>query len=425
MNKTGAFLVSLSLILLSACAPSSSEVASNSGNANENANKQTGNTTASNEVITISWWDPINVTNTVAQMDKIFAEYEKEHPNVKINRTYIPNTDYKKKVLMSHAGNQLPDILWVDSPEHQSMAAAGIFSDLTEEVKSWEFKDQFFSGPWASTVYKEKNYGIPVYSNNLALFYNEDMLKEAGVTPPTNWEELKTAAQKLTKPGVSGFIASAIKTEHGLFQFLPFVWQAGSDLTNFNSPGTIEALNLWKEMIDNGSMTKEVLGLDQSNTALTFISGKAAMMVNGPWQFPNLAKDAKFKWGVVTLPGHKQDATILGGYNYGVSSNTKHKDIAWDIIKFAEESERKKELLKATGHLPARKDLITDPVWANNPNFKVFADGMEVAKPRAYGADYLKISEYAQDVMQQVFTGSKSAEDAVKEADAKIKPLLP
>ncbi|NOK24017.1 extracellular solute-binding protein, partial [Corallococcus carmarthensis] len=185
----------------------------------------------------------------------------------------------------------------------------------------------------SSTVYKDKNYGVPNSSNNLALYYNVDMLEQAGVKPPADWNELLDAAKKLTKQGVYGMSVSAVRTEQGTFQFLPFVWQSGSDVTQFNSPGTVEAIKLWKELLDSGAMSKEILGQDQQASMLQFAAGNTAMMVNGTWQIPVLKKEAKFQWDIVPLPVNKQGGTILGGENWAITSTSKHKDIAWDIVK--------------------------------------------------------------------------------------------
>ncbi|WP_248930089.1 ABC transporter substrate-binding protein [Paenibacillus hamazuiensis] len=415
VKKLSLIASALALLTTSACAPESSAPPGDKA-------QPSGKSAA--EQITVTWWDYMNSDAMVGALNKVIDDYQKSHPNVKIERTYVPFGDLKNKLLLGSAAGQLPDIVWLDNPDHQAFAAAGVLADITQEVKEWGQADQYYKGPWSSTVYKDKNYGIPNSSNNLALFYNEDMLNAAGVKPPTNWNELKDAAKKLTKPGVYGFAASAIRNEQGTFQFLPFVWQAGADLTNFNSPGTVEAVKLWKEMIDNGSMSKEVIGQDQQATMLQFVAGNVAMMVNGTWQIPPLQKDAKFKWGIVPLPVNKQGGTILGGENWAITSTTKHKDVAWDIVKFAQQPEYLKAFLKAAGRLPSRKDLIKDPIWQEDKLMKIFADTMDVAKARAYGPNYPKISDAVQEMLQQVLSGYKSPEDAVKETDAKIKPLL-
>jgi len=422
----------LAMLALVACNAASTEAppasegteSETAANGSENA---AGNAAepAAEDTVTITWWDYMSAEAIVGALTTIIEEYEAANPHVNIERTYVPFGDLKNKLLLGSAAGQLPDVIWIDNPDHQAFAAAGVLADITKEVEEWGEAEHFFEGPWSSTMYDGKNYGIPNSSNNLALYYNADMLEAAGVEPPKTWDELVVAAEKLTKPGVYGFAASAVRNEQGTFQFLPFVWQAGADLTSFDSQGTVDAIALWKTMVDGGYMSKEVLTQDQQAIMLQFVAGNVAMMVNGTWQIPALEKDATFNWDIVTLPTKAQGGTILGGENWAITSTSKHKDVAWDIIKFAQQPEYLKTYLQAAGRLPSRKDLIEDPFWQENERLKIFADGMATAKARAYGPDYPKISEAVQEMIHQVLTGVKSPEDAVKEADGKIKPLLP
>ncbi|OXM82926.1 hypothetical protein CF651_28375 [Paenibacillus rigui] len=400
-------------LLLTACAPSGEAPKSNSANGQAGGDK-----------VTIQWWDSMTSEATQGALKKIIADYETAHPNVKIERTFVSFADIKNKLLLGAAGNQMPDIVWIDNPDHQAFAAAGILADISNEVKAWGQADKYFEGPWSSTMYKGKNYGVPIGSNDLALYYNVDMLKAAGVNPPKTWAELLDAAKKLTKQDVYGFSMTAVKTEEGTFQFLPLMYQAGSDIPNFNSQGTIDAANLLKNMASNGYMSKEVINQKQSDTVVQFSTGKVAMMINGTWQIPLLRKEGKVNWDVVELPVNKQGGTILGGENWAITAASKHKDVAFDVIKFANEPDRLKTFLKAAGRLPARSDYLNDPFWQEDKQLKVFADAMKVAKARAYGPNYPKISEAIQMMMQEVITGAKTPEAAVKDADAKIKPNL-
>lgn len=129
----------------------------------------------------ITWWDYMSSDEMVEALTKVIDDYQKANPHVKIERTYVPFGDLKNKLLLGSAAGQLPDIVWIDNPDHQAFAAAGVLADITAEVKEWGQADQYFDGPWSSTVYKDKNYGVPNSSNNLALYYNVDMLEQAGV----------------------------------------------------------------------------------------------------------------------------------------------------------------------------------------------------------------------------------------------------
>lgn len=413
-KKVISLLITTLLLILSAC---------NSTETSEQE-KNTGKNSQGEDVVTLTWWNSVDDDAEAKALDDLVAKYEEANPNINIERSYVPFADIKNKLLTSSVASELPDIVWVDNPDHQAFSAANIFADVTKEVEAWGQADQYFDGPWSSTTYKGKNYGVPVSSNNLALFYNADMLKEAGVKPPTTWDELKEAAKTLTKPGVFGISVAAKQDETATFQFLPWIWQAGSDLNNFNSQGTIEAITLWKEMIDNGSMSRESITVSQGDTKLQFVNQKTAMMINGTWNLNSELQDVDFEWGIVPLPKNKEEATILGGFNWAITSSSEHKQEAWEFIEFSAEPENVRELVQTSGRLPSRKDLIQEAYWQEE-HMKVFSDSMENAKARAYGPKYPQISSEVQQMIHEVLTGTKPIEEAVKEADEKIKPVLP
>ncbi len=55
------------------------------------------------------------------------------------------------------------------------------------------------------------------------MFYNVDMLKAAGINPPTTWAQLQADAKTLTKPGQYGFAFSGVNTFEGTWQFMPWM----------------------------------------------------------------------------------------------------------------------------------------------------------------------------------------------------------
>ena len=92
---------------------------------------------------------------------------------------------------MGMAASDLPDIVIIDNPDHAAYAKMGLFADITDKVKAISGIDQFFDGPMKSATLDGKIYGLPFASNNIALFYNSDMLDKAGIKPPQTWMILR------------------------------------------------------------------------------------------------------------------------------------------------------------------------------------------------------------------------------------------
>ena len=145
-----------------------------------------------------------------------------------------------------------------------AVAAAGALADISAYVKEWGQGDQFLAGPWNSTMYEGKNYGIPLGSNTVVLWINTDMAKAAGLDiakPPKTWAEFATWAEKMTnkEKGVYGTALLAKKDETGTFLFLPWVLQNGADLDTIDSPEAIAALAFWTDLVNKGYAPKSAI----------------------------------------------------------------------------------------------------------------------------------------------------------------------
>lgn len=382
-------------------------------------------TASAQDQVTLTWWDYYDGANADA-LQKQLASYASVKPNVKIERTYIPFADLKQKLLQGAAAGDLPDIVVIDNPDHQAFASLGILEDLTDRISAWGQASTYFEGPWNSTMFQNKNYGIPDNSNCLVLWTNDELLTAGSVEAPKTWDELTAAVTALSKDDVYGLAVSAIKSEEGTFQWLPFLWETGADIPTIDSDGGRKALQLWTDYVKNGWMSKAILNWKQSDVLGQFQNGKAAMMVNGPWQIPVLKADTpNLKWHVSVLPSETQSASILGGENTAIIAGSSNLDAAWDLLTWRQTDEPLKSYLLDAGKLPSKADLAQDKAWTGDPVINVFIEQLKVAKPRAYGDRYPDISTAIQEAIQAAVGGSSSVEDALKKAQATITPLLP
>lgn len=368
---------------------------------------------------TIEVWDYLGqgVSNTA--MEAVVAAFEKAHPSMKVHRTSFAYADLAKAIVQGGVGGQVPDVAIVDVVDNQNFAALGLLKDLGD-AKAGE--DDFYPGPWGSTQMDGKTYGLPLNSNNLALYYNKDLLDAAGVQPPTTWAELASVAAATTSGDVTGLAISAIKNEQGTFQFLPFVWQTGGDLDTYETSGA-EALQFLRQMIDDGSMSAAVTNYSQEDARTQFTTGKVAMMMNGPWELANLA-EVSFAWGVVELPAGKEHATGLGGENVVVMQEGPNAEAAVTFVEYLTGSEGAKLYCDESGQLSARPDLAGTLSSTEDPKMQVFEKQLEYAHARAYGRDYAKVSEAVQESMQQALTGAQTPAQAAATAAASLAPLL-
>ena len=99
------------------------------------------------------------------------------------------------------------------------------------------------------------------------------------------------------------------------------MWSNGGDEKNIATPETAEALQLWVDLVKDGSASRSVVNWTQADVNDQFRAGNAAMMINGPWQFPVLNEDKSLNYEVVPTPAPAAGETVvspLGGETWTV-----------------------------------------------------------------------------------------------------------
>ena len=153
------------------------------------------------------------------------------------------------------------------------------------------------------------------------------------------------------------FAMCCLQNEEGTFNFTPWLWSTGATSYDINNDNGIKALTLVKDLVDAGSMSKEVINWTQGDVMNQFISGNIAMMVNGPWQVPTMREQAPdLNWDVTLLPKDAEYASCLGGENFGVIDGD-NVDAALDFLQFATSKDEVASYIDDFGYIAARKDV--------------------------------------------------------------------
>ena len=355
-------------------------------------------------------------------LNEMLDKYNTSQSSYKMTAKYVPFADFKKQLSIGASASELPDLVLLDSPDHASYASMGIFSDLTGKFDI----STYYDGPAASCSIDGKLYGVPFGSNCLALYYNTDMFKEAGIeNPPATWDELKDAAEKLTSGTVSGFAFCSLQNEEGTFNFMPWVWSTGTGSYEIDSEGGIKALKYVKSLVDDGVMSKECINWTQGDVMNQFISGNVAMMINGPWQIPTIKQEAPdLKWDVTLIPRDKEYASDLGGENYAVIAGGNEAG-ALDFLSFATQPEQVSYMMNVMGYISADKEIAKTQFTSDEEKvYRKFIEEMDYTKARGPLADWPSVSDAISLAFNQVMTGAAEPEGAAADAQATIDSIV-
>ncbi len=370
----------------------------------------------SGDVVIWYYWETIGHQKA---LDHIITEFNNKQSAIKVSAKYVPFADFKKQLSIGAAASELPDLVILDNPDHASYASMGIFADITGKFDV----STYYPGPVNSCTLNGRLYGVPFGSNDLVLFYNEDMLKEAGVSVPTTWNELLDAAAKCTKGNVSGFAHSSLQNEEGTFNFLTWLWSTGATSYEIGTANGIKALTQVQKMVQSGGMTVEAINWTQGDTMNQFISGNLAMMINGTWQIPTMrAEVPEMHWNVAPIPQDKVQASGLGGENYAVIAGG-NEAAAIEFLKYATSKDVCLYMMEKMGYISS-DSTIAEGQFGDDPVYKVFVDEMKYAGARGPLPEWPDISDAISLAFNEVMTGASTPKEAAAKAQATIDAIL-
>lgn len=367
---------------------------SSTDSTSDDTNTTTENTSAGKEASTADIGEPNGgdeVTlwhyfeHEADALNKMVKQYNESQSDIYIVPTYVSRDELMKQYTIGAVSGELPDIGMVDSPDMASYISMGVFEDITDYLSDWEGLDQFYPGPLATT--------------------NAD-------------------------DGVYGFAMSAISNEEGTFQYIPWMYGAGADVSDVDSDANVEALTFLSDLVQNGYMSKEVVNWGQGDAYNAFLAGKAAMLESGTWQIATLDGQDKdkvnFKYKYVEMPKNGDNqATCIGGENFGVCAGSTHVKECAEFLKSMMSAENNADWCEIAGKLPVRADAVElKDFWTADERYKVFNDSMDFAVARGPHESWPTISEAIYKAEQAAILGEKTPADALAEAAATIDPIL-
>lgn len=354
-----------------------------------------------------------------ANYDPIYQQCAKTvGAQVKIN--HVAGAGLISKVLQQASSRTLPDVLMLDNPDVQQIAASGALSDLGDY--GLDANDDV-PGVKGANTYEGKLYGLQPVTNSIALYYNKKLLADAGVQPPKTWDELKAAAKKLTSGSTYGFAMSNINTYEGTWQFLPFFWSNGGDEKDIATPEAAQALQLVEDLQNDGSMSKSSINWAQADVNNQFIAGKAAMMINGPWQLPALKEAKNLEFDSVPIPTRTGSATVapLGGEAFTVpqTGDKEKMQLAGKFVGCLNSDKMQNVIAGITGNVPTNTEV--GAAWAkDHQDVASFVTTVQTARARTgeLGPDWPKAATKIYTAVQLALTGKADPEQALEQAQS-------
>jgi len=344
----------------------------------------------------------------------------------------VPHMEMERNLFVAMSGGAGPDVMALDIAWVAGLADAGLLADITEQTAP--FAAEYQPGPLASGQFEQKQYALPLYTNNVALFVNDRMLAEAGIEKaPTSWQELHDAAVALTNAEKDTYGLSFGGNRMGAFQLYSFIWQNGGDIidgegnSHVGEPAAAEAVDFLARLYTEAKAIPDSV-LTASNwdeVHAPFIQERAGMVVSGDWAIAAIGKgNPNLDFSVHPLPVGKEAATVIGGFNLAIRAGTAVPDASFELVRWLT-GPRSIELMAKYNRLSALAEAATPEAIAKLPEQQQpFMSQAAAGKPRPVVAAWSQIhSDVFGNLWDAVIRGKPAAE-AMAEADAAIKGLL-
>ena len=391
----------------------------------------------------IQWWHSMTAVNgeVVNDLAKNFNASQGKYKIVPVFKGSYDES-FTAAVAAHRAGNA-PHILQVfEVGTATMMASKGVTVPVGKIMK--DAGEKFDPKAYVSAVagYYTAPSGemlsFPFNSSTTVFYFNKDAFKAAGIDTtkaPGTWPEGALAAAKLKANGHKCPISIA--------------WQGWTQLESFSAWHNVEFATKGNGMqgmdarmkvnsplhvrhIENlANMAKQGLFVYKGRANVpeaSFISGECAMMTTSTGFYGNVAKNAKFSWGLAPLP-HYPDVpgapqnTVIGGASLWVMAGKKadeYKGIA-QFFSYLSEPNVQAATHQRTGYLPitmAAYELTNKSgFYAKNPGTDVGVTQMirkTTDKSRGIRlGNYVQIRTIEDEELEQVWAGKKSAQEAL------------
>jgi raffinose/stachyose/melibiose transport system substrate-binding protein len=303
-------------------------------------------------------------------VDDIIKSYEKENPDVDIQTEILGNEQYKEKIKVLSASNELPDIgiTWA-AGYMQPFVEGKMFTPLDDIVQ----EDKFVAGTLDAFSVDEKPYAIPLELNITPVYYNKEIFKKHNLEVPKTYDEFLKVVETLVDKGVTPITLGNKDRWTGSMWYMYLADRIGGAeaLNNainrtgsFEDPALVKAAEEIEKLVKMDAFVKGFNGLSNDEAKGYFMNEQAAMYLMATWELPNYTTspdvDQKFKDKVgyfkfPTYEGGKGNIdSYVGGPGVGlfVAEQSKVKDEAKQFVSYLVEEWGKRSVVDA-GVIPA------------------------------------------------------------------------
>jgi multiple sugar transport system substrate-binding protein len=371
----------------------------------------------------------------VGQLEALIAEFEAQHPDIRIRYTTAPFGDYFTKLQTDFAAGNPPDVFELNYENFVTFASRGTLAPLDERLAAdpATSDETFYPAALEAFAYQGVQYGLPITFSTVVLFYNQDLFDAAGVAYPTDdwtWDDVMAAAEAISDPANRVW---GIYQPVQFWEFYKVAHAAGGGLqvgpeVAIDTPENRAALEYLVGKIEAGVMPTDAELSGMANEDL-FQAGQLGMLVSGIWMFERF-QQADFAWDIVVEPAGERRATHFFANAAVVAAPSQVADAAYEWVRFlAASPEVAAARIESNWELPAlslaNTDVLSPYLERGAPANReaVFASLAYAVTPPVVDRQP-ELQDVINQELEAVRFGSKTVAQALESAQRRVASLL-
>jgi len=377
-------------------------------------------------------------------MRKLFDEYQKANPNIKIDiETGGATSELQRQYLSTvlSAKDSAIDIYMIDIVNPAQYFNAGWLEPLDAYVGGPAVMKQYLPVYTQANIVNGKVAALPGFADSMFMYYRKDLLDKYGIKEPKTWDELAIAAKKITdgekNPNLQGLSIQGAPVEGAVCTFLLPYWSQGKAVNDasgkltLDKDAAVKGMDMWLNLVDQGVIKKNVAEVKTPDTANEFKAGQVAFAISWGFAWDRFQGDADTKVtgkvGVMPLPAMAggKSATCVGGFQWSVSAFSKSKAESAKLVQYLASPATSKFLAIEGSLMPTIQSVYSDPdVLKAVPWFKDAANVVITGQSRPLSSRYGEVSDAIRTNTSAILARTKTSAEGVAEIERRLTRVM-
>lgn len=399
----------------------------------------------------VTYWTADTTPVDIQAVNEIIAAFNKANPAIHVTSGIVPTqpgTIDLSALMTAVRGGTGPDVYLLDRFTDNQQAAIGLLQDLSR-FGARRLESDYLPFAWKEAQYQGHPYGLPLDTDARALFYNKDLLRQAGINPdtldprhgPLTFDTFERIAFKLNKTDAQGryvrvgFLPwedQAFHSTWGLLFGATFVNDTACQITP-TEPAMVRAFRFmydWSQRMNAQkaqTFSDTFYPVSMPPAQNPFFIGRVAMTLNGDFLLSNIQEYVpKLNYGITYIPlpaGQRTPFTWSGGFSLVMPKGARHPAAAWRFMRFMAGPQGQRIYTKVTTHMPTWQALLSDKSLFSGTHV-FFKSLLRYSRSRPSLPVGAQLSDAFDAAQQQIVLGAATPPQALQGVYNRVQPQL-